>query len=204
MPAPRPRLKIVRRLGVQLPGLTRKDAERRPSPPGQHGASPGRRKKSAYRRRLEEKQKVRFNYGVSESQLRRTFAAAQKDPGKTGDNMLARLERRLSNVVFRLGFAPTIPAARQLVSHGHVRINNLRVDRPSYLVESGDMVSIGPSSREIPLVVESVNRGPQVRLPSYLVIDPEDQFAGRMIGTPQRADIPFVVDDAAIVEFYAR
>src|SRR5690606_8437524 len=108
MPAPRPRLKIVRRLGVQLPGLTRKDAERRPSPPGQHGANPGRRKKSAYRRRLEEKQKVRFNYGVSESQLRRTFSAAQKDPGKTGDNMLARLERRLSNIVFRLGFAPTI------------------------------------------------------------------------------------------------
>jgi len=204
MPAHRPRLKIVRRLGVQLPGLTRKDAERRPFPPGQHGQGPSRRKKSDFRRRLEEKQKVRFQYGVTEVQLRRTFAAAIKDPGKTGDNLLARLERRLSNVVFRLGFAPTIPAARQLVSHGHVHVNGSRVDRPSYLVTSGDMISMGPASREIPVVVDTVQRGPQVKLPSFLVLDPSDKFSGRVIGNPQRSDIPFIVDDSAIVEFYAR
>ncbi len=204
MPAHRPRLKIVRRLGVQLPGLTRKDAERRPFPPGQHGPTPSRRKKSDFRRRLEEKQKVRFQYGITEVQLRRIFAAATKDPGKTGDNMLARLERRLSNVVFRLGFAPTIPAARQLVSHGHVQINGLRVDRPSYLVESGEVVSLRVASREIPVVLDAVTRGPQVKLPSYLALDPSDKYSGRMIGYPQRADVPFIVDDSAIIEFYAR
>jgi len=204
MPVHRPRLKIVRRLGVQLPGLTRKDAERRPTPPGQHGATPSRRRKSAFRRRLEEKQKVRFHYGVTESQLRRAFAAATKDPGKTGDNMLARLERRLSNVVFRLGFAPTIPAARQLVAHGHVRVNDERVDRPSYLVTSGDMISLGTHARTIPMVMESVAHGPQVTLPSYLVLDPSDANVGRVLGGPQRADIPFIVDESAIIEFYAR
>ena len=137
----RPRLKILRRLGVQLPGLTRKDGERRPTPPGQHGQTGGRRKKSLFRKRLEEKQKVRFNYGVTEGQMRRYMATANGMPGVTGHNFLALLERRLDNVVFRLGLAPTIPAARQLVSHGHVLVNGRRVDRPSFLTEAGMTVS---------------------------------------------------------------
>lgn len=204
MPVSRPRLKIVRRLGVQLPGLTRKDAERRAFPPGQHGQSQGRRRKSDYRKRLEEKQKVRFQYGITEVQLRRVFNAASKEAGKTGDNMLARLERRLSSVVFRLGFAPTIPAARQLVSHGHVRVNGSRVNRPSYLVDSGDTISLAPSAQDIPMVVETVENGPLVKLPSFLALDPSEKYTGRVIGNPQRSDVPFVVDDSAIVEFYAR
>src|SRR5437762_3484271 len=122
MPKARPRLKILRRFGVQLPGLTRKDAEKKPYPPGQHGQSKtGRRKTSEFRRLLEEKQKVRFNYGVSENQLRRYMVLARKMPGRTGDNLLAVLERRLDNVVFRMGFAPTIPAARQPAWHRTVR-----------------------------------------------------------------------------------
>jgi ribosomal protein S4 len=117
MPKSRPRLKIIRRFGVQLPGLTRKSAEKKPYPPGQHGQSQTKRRKtSEFRRLLEEKQKVRFNYGVSEGQIRRYLALARKMPGRTGDNLLAVLERRLDNVVFRMGYAPTIPAARQLVS----------------------------------------------------------------------------------------
>lgn len=207
MPVRRPRLKVVRRLGVQLPGLTRKDAERRPHPPGQHGpASTGRRRKvSEFRKLLEEKQKVRFNYGVTETQLRRYFAQAQRMPGKTGESLLSLLERRLDNVVFRLGFVPTIPAARQLVSHGHVRVNGRRVDRASYLVESGDVVSLPAGRvRERPSITEAVQRGPQVKLPSYLALDPDDAYSGRVIGAPLRGDVPFIVTESAIVEFYAR
>ena len=206
MPIRGPRLRVIRRLGVQLPGLTRKDGERRPYAPGQHGPTGSKRRKtSMFRRLLEEKQKVRFNYGVTETQLRRYFAEAQRLPGKTGDNLLALLERRLDNTVFRLGFAPTIPAARQLVSHGHIRVNGKKVDRASFLVEVGETISLPEGKiRERAGIVESVTRGPQVRIPGYLALDPDDKFTGRVIGSPSRADIPFVVNEAAIVEFYAR
>lgn len=206
MPVRTPRLKILRRFGVALPGLTRKDHERRPTPPGQHGATQARRRKvSEYRKLLEEKQKVRFNYGVTETQLRRYLARAQGMPGRTGENLLALLERRLDNVVFRLGFTPTIPAARQLVAHGHVRVNGRRVDRAGFQVTPGDVVSLPPGRvRERPSIVEAVERGPQVRLPSFLAHDPDDRFTGRVLATPARGDVPFPVQDSAIVEFYAR
>ena len=206
MPKSRPRLKIIRRFGIQLPGLTRKSAEKKPYPPGQHGQSTAKRRKtSEFRRLLEEKQKVRFNYGVSEGQLRRYLGIARKMAGKTGDNLLAVLERRLDNVVFRMGFAPTIPAARQLVSHGNVRVNGKRNDRPSYLAESGDEISIAPGkTRERVQLIENVERGPQLRLPSYVAMDPSDKFAGRVIGTPMRQDVPFPVNGQSLVEFYAR
>jgi len=200
----RPRLKILRRLGVQLPGLTRKDGERRPTPPGQHGPTGGRRKKSLFRKRLEEKQKVRFNYGVTEGQMRRYMAMANGMPGVTGHNFLALLERRLDNVVFRLGFAPTIPAARQLVTHGHVHVNGRRVDRPSFLTEPGMTVALGAKAREFPGVLAAVERGPQVKLPGYLALDPDDRFTGRVLAPPQRHDVPFVVEESSIVEHYAR
>lgn len=206
MPVRTPRLKVLRRFGVALPGLTRKDHERRPYPPGQHGQSQSRRRKvSEFRKLLEEKQKVRFNYGVTETQLRRYLARAQCMPGKTGENLLALLERRLDSVVFRLGFAPTIPAARQLVSHGHVRVNGAKVDRASYEVSPGEAVSLPPGRvRERPSIATAVERGPQVRLPSFLALDPDDKYSGRVIATPARADTPFPVADSAIVEFYAR
>jgi small subunit ribosomal protein S4 len=206
MPKSRPRLKIVRRFGVQLPGLTRKSAEKKPYPPGQHGQSQTKRRKtSEFRRLLEEKQKVRFNYGVSEGQLRRYLALARKLPGRTGDNLLGVLERRLDNVVFRMGFAPTIPAARQLVSHGNIRVNGKKVDRPSYLAESGDEVSVATGkTRERVSIMEAVERGPQLRLPSYIAMDPSDKFSGRVIGTPMKTDVPFPVNASALVEFYAR
>ena len=200
----RPRLKIVRRLGVQLPGLTRKDGERRPTPPGQHGPTGGRRKKSLFRKRLEEKQKVRFNYGVTEAQMRRYMATANGMPGVTGHNFLALLERRLDNVVFRLGLAPTIQAARQLVSHGHVLVDGRRVDRPSFQLASGMTVKLGERAREFASVLASVERGPMVRLPGYLAMDPDDRFSGRVLSLPQRHDVPFAVEESAIVEHYAR
>jgi len=201
----RPRLKIIRRLGTPLPGLTRKDADKKPYPPGAHGNG-GKRpnRPSAYRQRLVEKQKLRFNYGISEGQLRRYFERAARSGGVTGEALLALLERRLDNVVFRLGLAPTVPAARQLVAHGHVRVDGARVDRPGYLLRTGETVSMGERGRAIPDVVTSVEQGPQVRLPGFLAVDPSDRYSGRVMAMPMRADVPFVVDEAAIVEFYAR
>jgi len=204
-----PRLKAIRRLGTPLPGLTRKTADKKPYPPGQHGPTGGaggrgRRKQREYGRQLLEKQKLRLNYGVSERQLRNYMAMAERQGGKTGENLLALLERRLDNVVFRLGIAPTIPAARQLVSHGHVRVDGRRVDRAAYMVNVGQHVTMSDRGRNMPEVKSSVEHGPQVKLPGYLAIDPGDKFGGRMISLPMRGDVPVIVDDAAVVEFYAR
>jgi ribosomal protein S4 len=135
------RVKVIRRLGTPLPGLTRKLADRRPYPPGTHGAR-ARLRESDYRRQLEEKQKARFHYGVSETQLRRYLGKAAGEDVQSGGTRLVLLERRLDNAVFRLGWAPTISAARQLVVHGHVRVNGRRVDRPSYLVKIGDEIEL--------------------------------------------------------------
>ncbi|HEX6587586.1 MAG TPA: 30S ribosomal protein S4 [Longimicrobiales bacterium] len=198
-----PRLKKIRRLGTPLPGLTRKTTENT-NPPGQHGGNPKRRKRSRYALQLDEKQKVRWHYGVSETQLRNAFRAASAEPGNTGENLLARLERRLDNVVFRLGFAPTIPAARQLVGHGHVRVDGRRVDRPSYMVERGSSIDLSEKARRIPDVQAAVERGPEVKLPQFLALDPGDKFSGKVIAQPTRADVPLVLDETAIVEFYAR
>ncbi len=204
MPPRKPRLKVIRRLGTALPGLTRKQPEWKTYPPGQHGPSVRRKKASTYRTRLEEKQKLRWNYLISETQLRRYFERAAKEPGPTGENLLAQLERRLDNVVFRLGIAPTIPAARQLVSHGHVRVNGRKLDRASYQVAIGDVVTVNDKTRQNPAVISAVQRGPEIKLPGYLAIDPEDKFAGRVIAPPMRNDVSLNVDEAAIVEFYAR
>lgn len=205
MPVRGPRLKIVRRLGTPLPGLTRKTPDEG-EPAHRAGQAPQRRRRqpSAYGRGLLEKQKVRLNYGVSERQLRRYLEAAQKLPGKTGETLLAFLERRLDNVVFRLGLAPTIPAARQLIAHGHVRVRGQCVDRASYIVRTGDEVSLSPRARQRPTLAVAAEQGPLLRLPSYLTRDPDDPFTGRVISTPARADVPFPVRETLIVEFYAR
>lgn len=199
----RARLKIVRRLGTALPGLTRKDVTWKAYPPGAAGRMQ-RRRSSGYRLRLEEKQKVRWHYGISERQLRNLFERAAGEPGATGAVLLSLLERRLDNVVFRLGFAPTIPAARQLVGHGHVLVNGTRVDRAGFRVAAGDEIALSGRARRIPDVVVATARGPEIRLPDGLVIDPDDPFRGRMVALPARADVPFIVDETAIVEFYAR
>lgn len=199
-----PRLRILRRLGTPLPGLTRKTADRRPEPPGAHGAKRGRRRPSAFRRRLEEKQKLRFNYGLSERQLRRCVETARAKPGPLAENLLAGLERRLDNVVFRLGLAPTIPAARQLVVHGHVTVDDRRVDRPGYLVCVGETIALGARARTIPVLRETAERGPVLRLPSCLARDPMDPCRGRVVAPSSRADVPFPLSDALVVEFYSR
>lgn len=200
MPVRSPRLKIVRRLGVGLPGLTRKAVDGTSASPAPHT----RRRPSAYRLALEEKQKVRFNYGVTEKQMRRYLDAARRLPGRTGENLLLVLERRLDNTVFRLGFAPTIPAARQLVAHGHLRVNGARVDRAAYLVSVGDTVSLAPSARESDVLRSMAERAPVLRMPAHLRRDPTDAATGRVIAMPARGDVPFPVRETLVVELYAR
>jgi len=199
-----PRLRIVRRLGTQLPGLTAKTADRRPFPPGDHGQSTTRRRRSALRQRLDEKQKVRFNYGVTERQMERYLVEARALPGNTGENLLVLLERRLDNTVFRLGLARTIPAARQLISHGHVRVGDRRVDRPGYRLVIGETISLDSHARDSESLRASAEAGPLLRLPSYLRQMPDDVFAGRMVTLPARTDVPFPVAESLIIEFYAR
>lgn len=197
-----PRLKQIRRFGTDIPGLTRKRADRRPYPPGQHGQA-RRRKQSEYARRLLEKQKVKANYGLSERQMRKYFRQAAHDRGVTGDVLFALLERRLANVVFRAGMAPTGPAARQLVSHGHIRVDGKRIDRASYSVQVHETIELSLKIRENVHILDTLARRPSVAIPTYLSRE-TDGFVARMISDPIRADVPFIVDDRAIIEFYAR
>lgn len=196
-----PRLKIVRRFQAPLPGLTQKNGERRPYPPGQHG--PGRRAKlSDYRIRLEEKQKLRFNYGLSERQLRRYYRRAIKTKGDTGALLLQLLEARLDNTIFRAGFAPTIPAARQLVNHGHVLVNSKKVDIASYSVKTNDIITLREKTKKIPVVVTTLQARP-LEVPSYLSVD-GDKVEAVCTGLPSRDDVPVEVQEQLIVEFYSR
>ena len=145
-----PRLRIIRRLG-ELPGLTQKTCTRN-FPPGQHGPKKKvvgnqKSKESQYAVRLKEKQKLRFNYGINEKQLIKYVREARRRNGSTGEILLQILETRLDNIVFRLGFAPTIAAARQLISHGHISVNAKRINIPSYLCKINDNISVNEVSR---------------------------------------------------------
>lgn len=196
-----PRLKIVRRFQEPIPGLTQKNGERRPYPPGQHG--PGRRSKvSDYRVRLQEKQKLRCNYGLTEKQLRRYFRRAAKGKGDTGAMLLQLLESRLDNAVFRAGFAPSVPGARQLVAHGHVTVNQKKVDIASYLLREGDVIGLREKSLKIPVVQTTLAARP-LELPSYLSFDDSSKTA-TITAQPSRDDVPVEVQEQLIVEHYSR
>ena len=194
-----PRLRIVRRLGTHLPGLTRKSAERRPFPPGQHGQ--GRQRFSEFKKQLYEKQKLRYNYGLGERQLRNLFTQAQRSKEPAGTVLLRLLEQRLDSVVFRLGLAPTIPAARQLVVHGHIMIDGRKVDRPSFRVKPGMEISVRPKSRKLDIVTESV-ASPSLSIPGFLSLDSKT-LTGRMEALPQREDVALSVEEQLVVEYYS-
>lgn len=194
-----PRLRIVRRLGTDLPGLTRKIADRRPYPPGQHGQ--GRQRFSEFKKQLYAKQKLRYNYGVNEQQLRNLFVEAQRSREPAGLMLLRLLEQRLDNVVFRSGLAPTIPAARQLVVHGHIQVDGKKVDRPSFRVKPGTQISLREKSRNMVAVEESI-ANPALRYPSYLTVD-ENAKTATMDQLPSREDVPVQVDETLVVEYYS-
>ncbi len=195
-----PRIKVCRSLGIILPGLTTKSTLVRPYPPGMHGAR-RRTRRSDYKDRLSEKQKLRFHFGVLEKQFKRYVAEAARQKGPTGANLLSLLESRLDNIVWRLGLARTIPAARQLVVHGHIYVNGTRVDRPSFRVKPGHEISVRPKSRKLAIVNDSVSN-PSLRLAGYLSFD-NKTLTGRMEALPTREDIPFDVDEQLVVEYYS-
>jgi small subunit ribosomal protein S4 len=194
-----PRLRLVRRLG-ELPALTRKGTTR-VSTPGQHGATP--KKLSQYGIRLQEKQKLRFNYGVSESQLMRYVRQAKRSRGSTGDVLLQSLEMRLDNIVFRLGMAPTIVAARQLVSHGHVTVNGSRVNVPSYSCKVKDTISVANKKASKDLVNSFIENSNQAVIPSHLSFNKES-LVGVVNGVVNRDAVGIQLNELLIVEFYSR
>ncbi|OIP67745.1 MAG: 30S ribosomal protein S4 [Oscillatoriales cyanobacterium CG2_30_40_61] len=194
-----PRLRIVRRLG-DLPGLTRK-SPRKAYPPGQHGQA--RRKRSEYAVRLEEKQKLRYNYGVSERQLLRYVRKARRAAGSTGQVLLQTLEMRLDNTIFRLGMAPTIPAARQLVSHGHVTVNGHRVNIPSYQCRPGEVIGIRNTEKSRELVKANLQYPGLANVPSHLELD-KTQLTAKVNSVIEREWVALQINELLVVEFYSR
>lgn len=194
-----PRLRIVRRLG-DLPGLTRKKA-RREYPPGQHGQN--RKKRSEYGIRLEEKQKLRYNYGVSEKQLVRYVQKARRVTGSTGQVLLQLLEMRLDNTVFRLGMAPTIPGARQLVNHGHITVNGRVVNIASYQCRPGDLIAVKNSDRSRNIVKTNLENPGLANLPNHLEFN-KDNLSGKVNGIVEREWIALTINELLVVEFYSR
>ncbi|MBE3596858.1 MAG: 30S ribosomal protein S4 [Hydrogenibacillus sp.] len=193
-----PTWKISRRLGISLSG-TGKELKR-PYPPGQHG--PNQRKKlSEYGLQLQEKQKLRFMYGLSERQFANLFQKALRMKGNTGENFMRLLELRLDNIVYRLGFARTRRAARQLVNHGHITVNGRRVDIPSYLLKPGDVIGLSEKSRGLIVVKDALAQ--RAYLPEYLSFD-ENKLEGTLSRLPERAELPAEIQESLIVEFYSR
>jgi len=178
--------------------------ERRPTPPGQHGASTSRRRKvSEYAKQLREKQKIKRMYGVSERQFRNTFEKVSSLPGITGHNLLAALESRLDNMVYRMGFAASRKAARQLICHRHVEINGKTVDIPSFQVQPGQEIRVREHSRTNVGVLASLEQAARGQVPSWLAVD-KDSFSGRMLERPQRASIPIAAQEQLVVELYSK
>lgn len=178
--------------------------ERRNYPPGQHGLARARRRRlSDYAVQLREKQKVRRIYGLHEAQFRNVFRQAAREQGITGDNLIVALETRLDNIVYRLGFAPSRKAARQLVRHRHILVDGRTVDIPSYRVKPGVEISVKPSSREMPVIKEAVEARSGDGTLNWLTADYK-QMSGRMLEKPGRADIPLAVQEQLIVELYSK
>lgn len=222
-----PRIRIVRRLGL-LPGLTRKNIKNRTKTPGQHGKVVLTKAKRStlsddYKDRLLEKQKLRFNYGVTEKQLVAYYKEAKRRSGATGSLLLELLEARLDCVIYRLGFAPTIPAARQIINHGHVIVNNKLVDIASFVCRNGDVISIKEKAQSKKLIEGNFETQQQKRtlierrmkrvnltksrfhslLPSHLEIDGET-LIGKFLNPVKRKDVLVRINELKVVEYYSR
>jgi small subunit ribosomal protein S4 len=175
--------------------------ERRNYPPGEHGQ--GRPKFSEYSLQLREKQKMRRIYGVLEGQFRRYFKMADASKGVTGETLLQSLERRLDNIVYRMGFTNSRSEARQLVRHGHFLVNDRKVNIPSYLVRPGDVVMVREKSRRVARIQEAMELAQRRGVPEWLEMTPES-FAGRIKALPARADLTLPVNEKLVVELYSK
>lgn len=204
-----PVCKLCRREGTKLYlkgvrcNTAKCSVEKRKYAPGQHGQGFRKKANVGYGLHLREKQKARRIYGVLEKQFRKYFAIAAKATGVTGDNLIKILERRLDNVVYRMGFAPSRSAARQLIRHGHVIVNKIKVDVPSYLVRANEIISIKEKSRSLPLIAEAADSSSDVSRYEWLSVD-KNSFTGTFLCIPSREQIPVEIDDRLIVEFYSK
>lgn len=195
-----PKQKLQRSMGEDLGLKTNavKTGRRLAVPPGQHGKK-GKKKLSDYGQQLKEKQKVKFAYGILEKQMSKYYEVATKTPASTGAALLKLLERRLDNVVFRLGFAPTRAAARQMVGHNHVQVNGKKATIASYLVQVGDVVSLKDKAMKIPVVAALLKDNKSV--PTWLE---RQANSGKITRFPERDELDLVVNEQLIVEFYSR
>lgn len=197
--------KIDRRLGCNLWGRPKSPFNQRNSRPGQHGAMGQRRKLSDYGNQLFAKQKLRFYYGdITEKQFRKIYEKASRIKGDTSEILIELLERRLDAIVYRMKFVPTIFAARQLVNHGHVKVNGKRVNIPSYTVKDGDEISIKEQSKQINLIQEAIV-SQEREIPEYLEVDTKD-LKGRFLRAPLMHDVPYPVtmEPNLVIEYYSR
>ena len=222
-----PRIRIIRRLGL-LPGLTKKNTKNRIKTPGQHGKinfSKTIRSSLSddYKDRLFEKQKLRFNYGVTEKQLVAYYKEAKRRTGATGPLLLELLEARLDCLVYRLGFAPTIPAARQIVNHGHILVNNRLIDIPSFICQPGDIIAVRDREQSKKLVSENFETQQNKRkliqrrmkrvnliqsrfnslLPKHLEVD-NIGLVGKLVNTVKRKDVLVRINELKVIEYYSQ
>ena len=197
-----PKTKVARRYGVALFGPS-KAMERKNYPPGIHGPKGSRRKQSEYAIALGEKQKLRYQYGLLERQFRRYFELALSRRGVTGETLLQLLETRLDNVVFRLGFANTRRAARQLVSHGHVQVNAHKVDVASFNVRAGDTITVREKPKSRQLATRNLELTQIVPVPDWLTVNREG-ISGQVARIPSREEIAPIVNAQLIVALYSR
>ena len=199
-----PRGKLVRKFGENIFGNPKYDKllNRKPYGPGQHAQS-RRGKVSNYGTQLKEKQKIKFMYGLLEKQFRITFKKAEKLKGETGTNMLQLLESRLDNVVFRLGFAPTRPAARQLVSHRHFLVNGIAVNIPSYSLKPGDSITVKDRSKKMDIILDSIRTIKGDISFSWLSLD-KAKMTGTFLNVPERDQMNLTVNEQLVVELYSK
>ncbi len=194
-----PSYKKSRRLGFSTLE-NGKDLARRPYAPGQHGKD-RKKKSSEYGIQLQEKQKVRFMYGLTEKQFHKTFEKAQKMAGIAGENLLVLLESRLDNIVYRLGMAKTRRAGRQIVNHGHILVNGKKVDIPSYRVMPGDVISVKETSLNHAGILAAVEE--KITVPAFLEFDAK-KLTGKYVRIPERSELNPEINEQLIVEFYNR
>ena len=194
-----PSWKLSRRLGISLSG-TGKELEKRPYAPGQHGPNQ-RRKLSEYGLQLQEKQKLRHMYGMTERQFHNLFVKAGKMAGIHGENFMILLDSRLDNTVYRLGLTRTRRQARQLVNHGHILVDGKRVDIPSYRLKAGQTIGVREKSRNLDIIKESIEVNNFV--PDFLTFD-ADKLEGTFTRLPERSELPAEINEALIVEYYNR
>lgn len=195
-----PKVKLSRKIGIPITPKASKIMDKKPYPPGAQGGNKRSRKQSHYSEQLKEKQKLRFQYNVSEKQLSNYYVKAKKQKGITGENLIILLERRLDALVLRAGLAKTIYAARQFVVHGHIIVNGKKADKPSMLLKGGDRIGIKEKSKTLKCFHEALKTAPQYQ---YINTD-KPKMEAVFLNPPMRSEIPIICNEALVIEFYSK